>query len=420
MKKQESYDVIVVGGGAAGIAAAIGALKAGSKCLLVERNGSLGGQATHSNVASYCGFFTHGDEPRQIVRGVGQEVLDKLRGLGAYEHFVLSPAKNAIIPFDEEKLKYAMDLLALEYNLEVLLHCRMIRANLTENGGRIVSIECVDDENQYEFTAAAFVDATGDGNLAYQAGAHIRFGDGAGGGCMSTKMMRIDHIDPDVRFSPPELERIMLKAKQDGYTSLTKEAGIIFRTAPDTAYAILPSVAVPSLDAATLTACEMSTRKQCQEYLEVFRKYMKGMEHARLVSTGAKLGIRDTRHIIGEYILRADEVLGAVKQEDGIARGAWPCEMHKDINKMPAYQWVKDDDYYEVPLGALKSRNIENLWAGGRVISADPVAFASVRVMGTGFATGQAAGVAAACQQQRQRVAAAEVQEELKRQGACI
>jgi len=201
---------------------------------------------------------------------------------------------------------------------------------------------------------------------------------------------------------------------------LTKDAGIVFRTAPDTAYAILPSVAVPSLDARTLTQCELNTRVQCQEYIEVFRKYMPGMESARLVSTGSKLGLRDTRHIIGEYMLTVDDVMNAVKQEDGVAKGAWPCEMHNDLTKMLSYIWVKENDYYDIPLRALKSGNIKNLWCGGRVISADPVAFASVRVMGTSLATGHAAGVAAACCLGRQTVNVREVQDELNRQGAEI
>lgn len=418
MEKCGKYDVIVVGGGAAGIAAAIGAVKAGVRCLLIERSGCLGGQATNANVASYCGFFTHGENPRQIVKGIGEEVLQKLHDLGAYDHFTFSPVKNAIITLDEEILKYALDLLVQDYGLDVLLHCRMVKANVEKEEQRIVSIECVDDENWYEFEADMFIDASGDGNLAYCAGALMTYGDGNGGGYLSTKVMKIDHVSPDVKFTPSVLEKIMLQAKHDGYTHLTREAGIIFRTAPDTAYAILPSVAVPSLDTRTLTECEQNTRAQCHEYIEVFRKYMPGMEEARLVSTGSKLGLRDTRHLIGEYVLTGEDVLNAVKQEDVIAHGGWPCEMHKDLNKMTSYLWIKDDGYYDIPLRALKSKNIKNLWCGGRVISADHVAFASVRVMGIGFATGHAAGAAAACKVKNSNASVREIQEELNRQGA--
>lgn len=419
MQKYKKYDVIVVGGGSAGVAAALGAVKAGASCLLVERNGSLGGQATNSNVASYCGFFTHGDNPKQIVNGIGGEILKQLKELGG-EEFKLSTTKNAIITFDEEILKYTLDMLVKRYDLEVLLHCRMIKANMTDDGKRICSIECVDDVNWYEFEADTFVDASGDGNLAYLSGAKIRFGNGEGGEYLSSKIMRIDHISPEVNFAPAILEKAIKQAKIDGYKHLTKEAGIVFKTADDTAYAILPSVDIASLDAHSMTKYEMETREQCHDYIEVFRKYIPGMESARLVSTGNKIGIRDTRHIIGEYTITKDDVLGAVKHQDGIARGAWPCEMHNEITKMLTYLWVPDNDYYDIPLRALKARNIKNLWCGGRVISADPVAFASVRVMGTSFATGHAAGVAAALNSGEKKASSYEIQKELNRQGANI
>ncbi|MSD39661.1 FAD-dependent oxidoreductase, partial [Faecalibacterium prausnitzii] len=143
MEKVQSYDVVVVGGGAAGIAAAVGAAQAGAACLLVERNGSLGGQATNANVASYCGFFTHSNPPQQIVRGVGQQVLELLHELGAYDGYRLSSVQNAIVTLDEEALKYALDLLVQRYSgLKVLLHCRMISAQ-TSPDGSIQSIHCV-------------------------------------------------------------------------------------------------------------------------------------------------------------------------------------------------------------------------------------------------------------------------------------
>mgnify|MGYP000252553524 CR=1 FL=1 len=421
MEKVQSYDVVVVGGGAAGIAAAVGAAQAGAACLLVERNGSLGGQATNANVASYCGFFTHSNPPQQTCKGVlASRYWSCFMSWGLMTAIGSPLYKNAIVTLDEEALKYALDLLVQRYSgLKVLLHCRMISAQ-TSPDGSIQSIHCVDDEGTYEFRAKAFVDASGDGNLAHLAGAELRFGDGAGGGYLSTKMMRLDHVGLEAKFAPAVLEEAIQRAKAEGFHRLTKESGIVFRTAPDTAYAILPSVAVPALDAETLTACEMNTRAQCQEYVAAFRKYLPGMEHCRLVSSGYKLGIRDTRHLVGEHILTAEEVLGAVKQPDTIARGAWPCEMHTDINRMADYLWVKDDGYYDIPLRCLKSRSTANLWGAGRLVSADAVAFASVRVMGIGFATGQAAGVAAAFLAAGRGTPVSEIQAELRRQGACI
>ncbi|MFR1778132.1 MAG: FAD-dependent oxidoreductase [Faecalibacterium prausnitzii] len=420
MNQTNRYDVIVAGGGSAGVAAALGALKAGAKVLLIERGGSLGGQATNANVASYCGFYTRGENARQVVKGIGQEVLEKLKEVGIHTVLKKSSTGNSIITFDEEELKYALDCLTEDYGLEILLHCRVISARKNEAGDRITSICCVDDEQEYWFEADQFVDATGDANLAHQAGAEIRFGDGQGHGYLSTKMMRIDHIDPSVQFKPDILEKVFKQAKADGYQHLTKESGIVFRTHEDTAYAILPSVFVTSMDAATLTACERDTRRQCQDYMKAFRQYLPGMENARLVSTGAQLGLRDTRHIIGDYMITAEDVMDAVKQEDAVACGAWPCEMHNKLTSMLSYQFIKDNDYYSIPLRAITSKNIHNLYAAGRTVSADPVAFASVRVMGTGFATGHAAGVAAACKAKDPNAGYPEICAELLRQNAVL
>ena len=112
--------------------------------------------------------------------------------------------------------------------------------------------------------------------------------------------------------------------------------------------------------------------------------------------------------------------MDAVKQEDAVACGAWPCEMHNKLTSMLSYQFIKDDDYYGIPLRAITSKNIHNLYAAGRTVSADPVAFASVRVMGTGFATGHAAGVAAACKAKDPNAGYPEICAELLRQNAVL
>jgi hypothetical protein len=420
MDRRKNYDVIVVGGGSAGVSAAIGAAKAGASCLLIERNGSLGGHATNANVSSYCGFFTRGEKPTQVVKGIGEEVLHKLNKLDAYDGFKLSPMKNAIVILDTESTKFALDELVSEYCLDVLLHCRVVKANMNSEKARIVSIECVDDEGFCEYSAQMFVDASGDANLGYLAGADYRWGNGNGGSQLSTMVMRIDRVDPSVSFSPELLEKIILQAKEEGYNQLSKESGIVVRISDDTVVAVLPSVEVSSLDSVTLTKCEMDTRLQCQKYMEVFKKYIPGMEKSRLVWTGNYLGLRDTRHLVGTYTLTGDDVINAKKHEDVIARGGWPCEMHVEKNKMAQYLWIKDDSYYEIPLGCLKPIKIENLWAAGRTISADPIAFASVRVMGIGFATGHAAGVAAALTINGKSIDIKKIQEELRRQNALI
>lgn len=415
---KEKYDVVVAGGGAAGVAAAIGAHKAGASVLLVERSGNFGGQAVNSCVASYCGFYTHGEKIRQIVKGVGQEVLEQLDAIGEYRGYRLSPTGNAIITFDEEALKYAFDRLIETYGFDVALHCSVTGVEKSAGGKTITAVRCTDDERTYRIAAGQFVDATGDGNLAYAAGLSYRFGDGKGFSYPTSRVMRIDRVPSDLQFPPAMLKEAILKAKADGYTHITKETGIIFRAASDTVYAILPSAEVRDLTSGTLTACELDTRLQSRTYLEIFRKYIPGMEECRLVSTGNRLGIRDSRHFETRAEVTSEEVRNGVKPEDTIAMGAWPCEMHRSLSAMIEYIYVNNDDCYGISLKALQAKETDNLMFAGRQIGADHEAFASVRVMGTGFATGHAAGVAAALKAKDNACSVREIQKELVRQNA--
>jgi len=266
------------------------------------------------------------------------------------------------------------------------------------------------------------VDATGDANLAHLSEIETIFGDGKGNSQAATLMMRIDHVGKDVDFSPSSIKAAINAAKEGGIKYLTKETGIVIRKDLETDYvfAILPSINIDSLDAETLTSAEMNVRRQAQSYIKAFRKYLPGMENCTLVQTGPKLGIRESRRIIGEYTLTKEDVIQGMKSDDAIGRGAWPIEKHTNVNKMAEYMYMEDGDYYDIPIGVLKPRNSNNLWCGGRTISADSVAFASVRVMGIGFATGHAAGVSAAMTMDKDAYDVKEIQAELRRQGAII
>lgn len=420
MKRFLSYDVIVVGGGSAGIAAAIGASQSGAKTILIERNPYFGGLSTHSNVASYCGFFTHGQNPKQIVGGVGNMILEKLKELGDYKGFKLSPAGNAIVVFDPETLKFALDELLTESEVDILLHSQVI--DVTKEDNKIISIECLDDEGRFTVEGKMFVDTTGDANLAYLANIETVFGDGSGFSQASTLMMRIDHIPESVSLTPNILKDAITAAKADGMKYLSKETGIVLRkdSLTDYAFAILPSIKVDALDAQTLTNTEINLRRQAQDYIKAFRKYIPGMEKCTLVQTGPNVGIRESRRIVGEYTLTVNDVVNSNKNECTIARGGWPIERHKDPNKMADYMNVPDDNFYDIPIGVIKSKASTNLWCGGKTVSADSIAFASVRVMGTAFATGHAAGVAAALTIGKENYDVKEIQKELIRQGAII
>lgn len=178
---------------------------------------------------------------------------------------------------------------------------------------------------------------------------------------------------------------------------------------------------VDALDAHDLTRAETAARIQAWEYLSAFRNSMPGWQDAYLVGTGPQIGVRETRHIVGRYEVTAADVLSARRRpDDGIARCGWPLEAHHGVGTT-RYTPIEGRAFYDIPLDALHSADLDNLWAAGRLVSSDPGAYCSLRVMGTAFATGQAAGVAAALQA---RLSAAPVPEtvrgELERQGALI
>jgi len=166
------YDIVVVGGGAAGVAAAVAAADAGARTLLVERHAYLGGAATAASVLAYCGFFTSAATPLQVVHGVGAEVLGRLRRAGLASGPRRTRTGNTVVLLDPEYSKRVLDELVVEHGVDVLLHCQVVRAS--RFGERIDRITCVEDRGMFDIRAGAYVDASGNANLAAMAGADER------------------------------------------------------------------------------------------------------------------------------------------------------------------------------------------------------------------------------------------------------
>ncbi|GAA4703558.1 FAD-dependent oxidoreductase [Brevibacillus fulvus] len=420
MERKYSYDVVVVGGGAAGIGAAVGAAQTGARTLLVEKNPYFGGAATHSSVLTYCGFFTQGEPYEQIVGGVGQQVLNQLAKMGMYN----GPRRTArtrtvIVPLDPEVTKVALDRCIMESKVEPLLHAQVIAAEVQQ--GRIRAIQCIDHAGPFVIEAGAFVDASGEANLTSLAGGGVVFGDDQGHLQSATLMIRIGGVLAEADAHPLKVEEAVQKGKAAGIVGLTKELGTVVRMPGcGDVLAILCDEEVNGLEAASLTRAEISARNQAWAYLEAFKRFLPGFENAYLVQTGPQIGIRETRHVVGEYCLKGEDVLEARRFSDAIARGGWPVELHPEPGAPNVWHQIKDQSFYDIPLRSLKVNGVDNLWAAGRTIDCDPIAFASARVMGTAFATGHAAGVAAALTSSSGQADAQAVRAELLRQEAII
>jgi hypothetical protein len=407
----ENYDVIVAGGGSAGIAAAIGASRAGARTLLVERGPCLGGAATLRNVVTYCGLHT--EDRRQVAFGVADEMLAGLGELGA----VTEPQrfKAVAVVFDPESVKRVADQLCHDAGVDVLLHSHLLRAERQDD--RITAVRVTDHSGVHEYAAAAFVDATGEADLAHHGGAEVRYGND-GWVLNGTLGVRFGGIPAEALVTREALAAAVRAAKEAGTGDLTGETGLIARMpVSGDLITYLADEGYDARDAADTSRAERSARRQAQAYLAVLRS-LPGCGDAYIVSTGPELGTRESRHLVGREQLTEKDVLQPGPVDEAVAVGAWPIESHPGPGLPVEWNYIGDPGYYGVPLDVLRSRNTPNLLAGGRTVDGDRGAGASLRVMGTAFATGQAAGVAAAFIARDGDVKTTAVRSELDRQGA--
>ena len=405
-----TYDVVVIGGGAAGVGAAVGAAQAGASVLLVDGAGALGGAASTRGVITYCGVWTLNDAPRQVLGGVGADVLARLAARGA----ITGPQRfrGVFATFDPEGNKIVLDEVCADAGVKVRLHARLIAA--TRDGDRIASVALHDHSGAHEVRARAFVDASGDADLAFFAGASTRYGnDGVAN--LASLATRFGGIPAAVTVTADQLEAAISAAKADGIGPFAKTRSVIPRL-PISHDLVLyvASVAYDQRDAAAHSAAEAGCCRQAQAYLAALRT-IPGCEGAYLVSTGPEFGVRESRHLNARRQLTWDDVQSRVRFDDCIALGAWGAEWHDRDTLASSMEFAPEKGFYEIPLSCLQSADTPNLFAAGRTADGDRKAGAAIRVMGTALATGQAAGVAAAL-----GADPASVRAELRRQGAAL
>lgn len=419
MGRSYRYDVVVVGGGAAGVAAAVGAARSGAKTMLVERYGFLGGAATNAQVLTYCGFFVQGANPRRAVGGVSIEVLESLKELGVDTTPVRSKSGYWIVLLDNEALKFALDKIVVASGAAPLMHARLIGAN--RDGDRLRSIVVSDHRGTFEVEASGFVDASGEGTLGSVAGvpSYFEAGDGVHGQVASYPF-RIGGVAPDRFLSRPELTEIAAEINRDAADFKVRTDGGPFIRLPlsNELWWMAIDLETDGLSAPDLSQAELKGRRMAWACLAALRR-RPGFEDAYIVATGPQLGTRESRRPQARAILTSADAKEGRRHASVIARAAWPMEVHEPPGRQ-VFVELGGEGFFDVPLDAIHAEGVDNLWLGGRIIGSDAQAYGSIRVMGTAFATGHAAGVAASLSCGRGMVEAAAAQEILRKQEAII
>ena len=391
-----THDVIVAGGGTGGFGAAIGAARSGARVLLVEKYGFLGGAATNSNVLAFCGLFQNGGEtePVAAVAGASDVLMAELRALG----MDTAPRRNGktgnwLVLLEPERLKLAMDRCLADAGVETLLHARTTEAVTADAMLTELTVEA--HEGPLRFAATAFVDATGDAHLARRAQ-----------GCGAapdrelqpyTASIRVGGLPRGIRIDRAALAGAILRYNDGGDYPIHRPEGGFFAPIPgsDDLWWMVIDMPCAAATSSELSGVERRLRGAAQDYVALLRGVQPETAGAELVQTGPQVGIREGRHCLAEEEIAAADIISGRQRPDGIARAAWPIEDYVRLGRAD-YTHVGGAGFAHVPLGAIRARGVGNLFLAGRTIGADRRAYASIRVMGTAFATGFAAGIAAA------------------------
>jgi len=440
-------DVLVVGGGPSGIGAALGAADAGAQVVLAERYGFLGGNATAALVMPLMSFHTQRaafEQPgatrlfptdhcpgEPVVAGALARLLERLVRTGG----AIAPSLDTgyTVPFDPEGFKLAALELLDEAGVHFLFHAF---ASDVVPDGPLRGVVFETKSGPVVVRARVVIDCTGDGDVAVRAGAAYEIGRDEDGlvqpMTLMFRMVRFDEaaFDVYVRAHPDQwrgvhgLWDLIQKASEAGELDLPREDILFFGT-PHEGEVSVNSTRVMGLlgcDVYDWSLAEVLSRRQMRQIADFLRRHVPGFERAYVAQSGVHTGVRETRRIVGDYRLTAEDVLEGRKFVDVVARGAYPVDIHNPKGSGTTLKRLRPGEAYDIPLRALLPEGVEGLLVGGRCLSGSHEAHSSYRVMPIVMATGQAAGVCAALAAARRSAPRAvpvnEVQAELRRQGA--
>lgn len=404
----DEVDVLVCGGGPAGIAAASMAARQGCSVLLIERLGFLGGAAVAGGSGTVCGAYLCSDTPiedgpQQVVYGFTEEFLQAMRARGGITEPQLY-GKTYLLTHDPQVYKEVAENLVLGSDARILYHTNIF--GVIMDGDTYLGVVIDTKSGLAQVRAKVLIDATGDADLIYRASGDYTMGDN-GSIQNPTAMFRLNGVDvPQFveywgtdTISPDKVTAMLQDANQHGW-HLPRIKVWVFPT-PRSGELLMNTTLLTGRDGRALNVCnpedhteaEIVGRRQIEEYARFFRMYIPGCENSYIADAFPEVGVRQTRTIRGIKRLTNEDVARAVKRTDGICRCPWPIELH--AGEKPYLFWLIND-YYEIPYGALVPEVGEHLIVAGRNLCAEHQALASCRVTAQCFEYGHAAGLAAA------------------------
>lgn len=402
-------DVLVVGGGAAGVAAAVTAARQGARVTLLEKYGFCGGGAVAGLSGTICGMYSATNNraapPQQVVHGFLDEfvaAMERRQGLSE----PLRYGKTFTRVHDPHVWREVADGLLAEAGVNVMFHTTVLGA-LLEGGERVEGVQAYTKEGPLAVRAGVTVDASGDADVVAMAGFPSFVGqDGhVQNPTMIFRLMGVDvprflvAYGPDTIMGDAVSELIKAEARGNAYRLPRSKIWLFPTTRPGELLCNCTRVVgtdgreLNPLFARDLTEAEIEGRKQVREYARFFRDKLEGCANSFLNDTGVQVGVRQTRQALGTRTLRNADVLAGAKAADGIARSPWPIELHAGAR--PRVEWLLDD-VYEIPYGCFVPARGESLLTAGRCLSAEHEAVASARVTAQCFSYGHAIGHAAA------------------------
>lgn len=398
-------DVLVVGGGPAGLAAAVSAARGGARTLLAERHGFLGGMGTAGGVTNFAGLYgTRDGQMQPLVRGVVDELLariDALGGLNAPQDGL--QGRIRVRSYDVAAYKCAADGLLLAAGVQLLFHAWA--AGVAMADGRIAAVLLETKSGRRAVRAREVIDCSGDGDIAHFAGVPWTYGDGQGDALYPSTMFRIGQVDAArAQAAVGEFKAIdaLMEAAAGRYAFPRRGAILRPQRNPREWRANVTQLrnaqgrAADATDALQLSAAEVEGRRQIVEYLRFLRAEVPGFEQAEISEIAAQVGVRETRRVHCEHMLSGDEVQGGARFADSIGLNAWPVEQHVAGGVQWGFFHDAANAHNQLPWRMLVPLSVPNLLVAGRCAGMEHLGQSAARASGACFAMGQAAGTAAA------------------------